>query len=231
MLSALIKAPDCFASVMTLLDPIELQDMRSVSKEIYKGITKKLMFQSIKSAIARYTGPHAMPDGAVRLYSPLGYSTYDICKVEGVYQLKMKGFHVQNYEMMETQGDNPEIKLDTLLSHSSLRLRNIITYVIKGHETTKLEFMVNIKVTETYFPIACFFFELPDGSSSEKDDEIKNIHFRDFDFHEYRLFPQKPTLLQQLFEAKDKISALESAQRALQTRLADAERRAARVGN
>ena len=230
MLSALIKAPDCFATVMTLLDPRELQNMRSASKEIFKGITKKVMLQCINSTIARYAGPHAMPDGAVRLYSPFGHRPYDIYKVEDEYQLKMHGFKVQKY--MERQGDDSKIKLHTLLSHSSSRLTNIYFCNLGGNEMTHMTFSMNITDTEPKFYDVFFHFDRTDSEESERGDSTRNFHYGDFTVisrhYEYLLDTHKPTLLQQLFEAKDKISALEQA---LQTLLADAERRAARVGN
>ena len=222
MLSALMKAPDCFATVMALLDPRELQNMRSASKEIYKGITTKVMIQCIKSTIDRYAGPHAMPDGAVRFYSPFGHRPYDIYKVEDEYQLKMHGFKVQKY--MEIQGDDSEIKLDTLLSHSSSRLRCIIFHISGGNEWTQMLFYTNIKDSERKFAGAGFYFDKTDNEESEHGDWTKSFYYGDLSHYEYLLNSWRPTLLQQRFEAKDKISALE---RALKTRLAhDAERRA-----
>ena len=230
-MQALIKAPDCFATVMALLDPRELQNMRSASKEIYKGITTKVMIQCIKSTIDRYAGPHAMPDGAVRFYSPFGHRPYDIYKVEDEYQLKMHGFKVQKY--MEIQGDDSEIKLNTLLSHSSSRLVNIDFRNLGGNEWTFMVFYTNIKDSERKYANAGFLFEKTDNEESEHDDSIKSFYYGGLDSYEYRLDSDKPTLLQQLFEAKDKISALESAQRALKMRLVDALKTllAARVGN
>ena len=220
-MQALIKAPDCFTMVTALLDPRELQYMRCVSKGMYRGITKEVMLQCVKSTMARFTGPHAMPDGAVRFYSTFGHSSYDICKVQSVYQLKQEGFNVQNHDMEFAR----KIKLDTLLSHS-LRLIGVDADVIGVREVSRLYFEVSIKDAKPQIAITCFRFEPPDGSLAERYERYvkKGAHFHDFDFHRRRLIDQKPTLLQKLFEANDKIRALESETSALKIRLANAER-------
>jgi hypothetical protein len=246
-MQALSKAPDCFAAVMTLLDPIELQRMRSVSKGMYRGITQEVMLQCIKSTMARYEGPHAMPDGAVRLYSPFGNSKYDFCQVDGGYQLKQEGFHVQNFVYM-VMNDETEIKLETLLSDSGLRITGIRTETDRCCEKTCVVFKdFNKSDPGLNYAAAHFSFELPlSGSSNQRRDEKKTICFFDCIHYEIRvdqLFEaqakisalESPTpsrtsstlLRLQLFKANEKIKALESAQLDLETRLANVERKMA----
>ena len=226
-MEALIKAPDCFTMVVALLDPHELQRMRCVSKGIYRGTTKEMMIQCIESTIARFSGPHAMPDGAVRFYSPFGQSTYDICKTEGVqggYQLKQEGFHVQDlYE--DTSMDKH--KMDHFLRDHSLSVALLSQVVLRSLEITCVWFKATVKDKKVDIASATFHFEARADSPDQPISETGRIHFRDFDFYKYRVNDMKPTLLQQLFEASDKISALESEKTALQTRLANAERRIA----
>jgi hypothetical protein len=220
-MQALIKAPDCFASVMTLLDPHELQNMRSASKAIYKGITKKVMLQCIKSTIDRFAGLHAMPDGAVRFYSPFGKSTFVICKFNDGYQLKQEGFNVHNYDLTSFK----KITLDALLHDSGWRMLCLETNVHRVSETSTLSFELNIKDKKPQIAFKIFCFEPPNDPLAGRHErfEKKITYFHDFDFYRRRLNEERPTLLQQLFEAKDKISALESEKTALQTRLANAE--------
>jgi hypothetical protein len=224
-MQALIQAPDCFAAVMTLLDPHELQNMRSASKAIYKGITKKVMLQSIKSTIDRFAGLHAMPDGAVRFYSPFGKSTFVICKFNDGYQLKQEGFNVHNYDLTFYK----KVTLDALLYDDVWRMYCLETNVHRVSETSTLTFELNIKDETPKFAIKRFCFKPPDDPLAGRHErfEKKITYFNDFDFYRCRLNEERPTLLQQLFEAKDKISSLESAQQALQTRLTNAERRIA----
>ena len=196
-MQALIKAPDCFATVMTLLDPRELQNMRSASKEIYKGITKKVMLQCIETTIDRFAGPHAMPDGAVRFYSPFGKSTYDICKTEGVqggYQLKQEGFQTQNYDM-GPGGENFEIKLDTLLGDRNSRMTSIHKFAENMHEKTIFNFEVKTNDTNTLRTLARFTFKQPAGSPAPTRGERNSIFLRDFQFYTRRLNENLPTLL------------------------------------
>ena len=223
-MEALIKAPDCFTMVVALLDPHELQRVRCVSKGIYRGTTKEMMIQCIKITMARYSGPHAMPDGAVRFYSPFGKSTFDICKTEGVqsgYQLKQEGFHVQDlYE--DTSMDKH--KMDHFLRDHSLSVALLSQVVLRSLEITCVWFKATVKDKKVEIASANFQFEIPADSPDLPNREIEGISFRDFDFYKYRVNGMKPTLLPQLFEARDKISALESEKTALQTRLADVER-------
>ena len=225
-MEALIKAPDCFTMVVALLDPHELQRVRCVSKGIYRGTTKEMMIQCIKITMARYSGPHAMPDGAVRFYSPFGKSTFDICKTEGVqsgYQLKQEGFHVQDLERINF-ANKLEITMDHLLRDRSLHMTLISKAVLERHEITMIWFNATVKDKKVEIASANCQFEIPADSPDLPNREIEGISFRDFDFYKYRVNGMKPTLLPQLFEARDKISALESEKTALQTRLADVER-------
>jgi hypothetical protein len=226
-MQALLKAPDCFTMVVALLDPHELQRMRCVSKGIYRGTTKEMMIQCIKSTIARYSGPHAMPNGTVRFYSTFGKSTYDICKIEDGYQLKQEGLPGKKLEI-----NSPAYtyyiayfanKMDHLLSDSSLLLTSIHENVGNMHERTLLGFEVKTEDGKTIYPLIGFTFKQPDGSPAPTRSDKKMIIFKDLYFYRRRLNEERPTLLQQLFEAKDKISALESEKTALQTRLANTE--------
>jgi hypothetical protein len=230
-MQALLKAPDCFTMIVALLDPHELQRVRCVGKGLYRGITKEMMIQCIKSTMARYSGPHAMPDGAVRFYSPFGQSKYDICKTEDGYQLKQEGLPGKKLEI-NCPVNNYYIayfanKMDHLLSDSSLLLTSIRENVGNIHERTLLGFEVKTEDGKTIFPLLGFTFEHSDGSPAPTRSDTKRIFFKDLYFYRNRLNEERPTLLQKLFEANEKISALESEKTALQTRLANAERRIA----
>ena len=174
-MQAFAKTPDCFSMVAALLEPSELQLMRCVNKSLYRGITKDMMIQCLKSTVTRYSRAYSMPDGAIRIYSTFGHRKYDIYKNQDqaipVYQLNQEGLPVQTFS--ETTSSNCQElfanKLDNLLSVRSVSLTHI-------------------------------------------------------DFYRRRMIKMPPSLLQQLFEARDQIGVLKTTQSALQKQLSYAER-------
>jgi hypothetical protein len=194
MQQAFAKAPDCLAMVVAPLSPLELQRLRCVSKDLYREITKEMMLQCIENTIARYAGPHAMPDGAVRFYSTFGQSRYDICKVQGGYQLEQEGFQTQNYDM-GSGGENFEIKLDTLLGDRNSRMTSIHKFADNMHEKTIFGFEVKTNDTNTLRTLARFTFKQPAGSPAPTRGERNSIFLRDLQFYRRRLNENLPTLL------------------------------------
>jgi hypothetical protein len=226
-MQALMKAPDCFTMVASLLEPHELQHMRCVSKESFRAITKETMLQCIKNTIARYAGPHAMPDGVVRFYSVFGKSVFDICKVEGVYQLKQEGFQVKKLDSVIW--DNPhgfETTLDFLLSRKGIRLSQSSSFVLDRHETAFLCF--EVKTTTDAAPnMAKAFFRFkqpPTASPARPDSETLKHMFWDFDFYRIRLNAKMPSPLLKIFEINEKTRTVEVLKSEIHTLLTDLER-------
>ena len=207
-MQALIKTPDCFTMVATLLSPLELQRMRGASKEGFKAITKDIMLQCIKNTIARYAGPHAMADGVVRFYSAFGQSTFDICRVEeGVYQLKQeREFQDKAFDALHWDNPTePKTSLTTLLGLKGVRLSRVSNYLRDRQETALLCFETNIGTAHVFFR-----FKLPADFLAPAEDEPKRHLLWDFDLYNLRLSARMPSPLLQIFEVRERVRALEA---------------------
>ena len=230
-MQAFAKTPDCFSMVATLLEPSELQLMRCVSKSLYRGITKDMMIQCIKGTVTRYSRAYSMPDGAIRIYSTFGQRKYDIYKNQDqtipVYQLNQEGLPVQTFS--ETTSSNCQElfanKLDNLLSVRSVSLTLAANFTSSSMEMTVLNLLIlNVcfKEEEIVQAVLSFSVEIP-GTTPVQAISQNIVLFKDIDFYRRRMIKMPPSLLQQLFEARDQIVVLKTTQSALQKQLSNAE--------